>query len=125
MGQTLLEAGLLLADLGQSEGADSLEQAGRLFARLRCSEGEAQTRLALGRCRGESWGSSPEFEQALALLLDPDYRQDLAGCAWYLLPWLLQSLAEAPRPLLRKALRLLAREFPRELERSLKRGALD
>ncbi len=116
---TQLKAGTLLCQGGQSEGPALLEQAYRLFRELRDARGEARALLS-ARVLGQVTVADPALQQALTTLLAPENAWELAGCAPWLLPFLLERQSQAPDPLLARALIGLARDAPREYEACLR-----
>ncbi len=117
--RTQLKAGMLLCRTGQTEGPALLEQAYRLFRELRDARGEAQALLS-ARVLGRVTVADPSLQLALTTLLAPENAWDLAGCAPWLLPFLLERQSQAPDPVLARALIGLARDAPREYEACLR-----
>ncbi len=119
-GEAALETGLTFLSVRDANAWGFLEEAA---ANLSGGPGEALARLALlyrvGRPPAEE-----ELGSHLQLLLQTEHAGQFAGNAAWLLPLLLETRASQKDGWAARALTRLARDFPLQLERSLRGGTL-
>lgn len=114
-----LEAAFLTFESDPEWAQQQLQEARHAFERYRQELGLAKVDLALWVTRSEG---SPAPAEALRLLTLPLHSDELARCARWLAPALLERCADMAEA--RQALFQIARLFPGELQRLLQRNRL-
>lgn len=118
---TTLDAGILLAELGDTEAIEILGKVIGWLEELQLPASAARARLALAAIGMAPTGA---LGDSLEILCQPQHIQQMLASARWLLPFLLKKQADLPQPAGGQLLNRLVRNAPRELERLLEQKGL-
>ncbi|MEW6278022.1 MAG: response regulator [Candidatus Eremiobacterota bacterium] len=119
---TRLEAAGILAGCCPDGAAALAAAAAAWFGQARIAVGWARARLLEMFLAGEP--TPGEFEQIGGVLFSPDTLHELSGSLPWLLPWLLDLQGRGPTPLMERAVRMLALQFPHHVTSLILGGRL-